>query len=331
MNIQHPTSDVTFFIDRNKRSPSSTKMSPLFLKKLPAEIRNIIYRHVLTSEGGLSVHLGRLPGNGAPHYVVGDINWNRLKYVNSQLRRETEDLELQFNKLTFSGDGKIVRQVLHFINLLQERGKLSLVRLIEITPVNDDYFELGYSISHDYKNMMKLDEICQQYPALRVCYHVHGRLNRNFPHPSLIEIFRKAELLQFLRNVAYTIPEEFVLYEDPFVWDARVQHWKKQNFPSPCLTIYRPIQDRNLRNLAHISPKELEARNEAIFNRWKKDTFPLRFGLTYRALEARNLRFHLYGVDVNDKRLQLLIQSYRERYGRGSEEDAHVAVYGSDH
>jgi hypothetical protein len=93
---------------------------PSLFFTLPAELRNDIYKYVLTYDGGLacvgsinatttprlvtSKEQGRVeddgkdygPSGGRPHLEA-----NQLKYVSRKTRRETLRLELEYNQLTF--------------------------------------------------------------------------------------------------------------------------------------------------------------------------------------------------------------------------------------
>ncbi|KAF2635671.1 hypothetical protein P280DRAFT_522795 [Massarina eburnea CBS 473.64] len=173
---------------------------------LPAEARNMIYGYALTSAGTLEGDIVQDPITNELQAVVrtdkSRIPFNQLKYTSKQLKEETEDLELQYNTLTFSkathfspGMNK-VEKVLQFMSLCNP-DRLSWITTVVLQPNICKNCYRDEVLNHRARDLVTLDNFCLQHPTITFKFLLeHPYLSRS-PGPfniSLLSFLTEADL-----------------------------------------------------------------------------------------------------------------------------------------
>jgi hypothetical protein len=150
---------------------------------LPGEIRNMIYRLVLTSETPLHIVTPSVvsrPMLCAAHIDQIDVpkDFNQLKFVCRQLYTETADLELKFNKKleikkNSAEEEEVEVQLLSYTRLIGKSKMLSL-KVITVT-LKDSTFDAAGD-APEYCNRRAAysapTEFCQQHSNIKIHWHM---------------------------------------------------------------------------------------------------------------------------------------------------------------
>jgi hypothetical protein len=112
------------------------------LLELPGELRNRVYELVLSSEDGIVYGQGVLENftKDSTKNIIAEGQhpaFNRLQYVNGQLREETRFLELRYNQVIFRKDEKNKLKAVDNLVRFQKdipHQKLELIRSIHLYP-----------------------------------------------------------------------------------------------------------------------------------------------------------------------------------------------------
>ncbi|KAF2001340.1 hypothetical protein P154DRAFT_596469 [Amniculicola lignicola CBS 123094] len=169
------------------------------LLKLPAEIRNPIFRDVLTAppisilqcdsttnldRGRLTAYATTLPGPAGKRASPDTIReFNQLKYVCRQLYTETVNLELQFNELyitrfnEFNGQsspGGQLYKILHTLPPATLKYGVTFVLndYLCLPPFCLEFGGSGYlnGLNEDPRLLASLADLCNQHPYITVKY-----------------------------------------------------------------------------------------------------------------------------------------------------------------
>jgi hypothetical protein len=154
---------------------------------LPAETRNLVYRHVLSSPSPLEIVT---TNNGGLVLTTGDEEdsashgFNRLKFVNEQLHSETTDLELQFNDIIVrrhnEDDESVASKFLRWVQMLPPYKQKWLNGATVV--LSDDY-KYGKALSNvtrirldplldSLTTMARLATVCKALPGMVIQYHL---------------------------------------------------------------------------------------------------------------------------------------------------------------
>ncbi|KAF3010961.1 hypothetical protein E8E13_010443 [Curvularia kusanoi] len=169
-------------------------MSVPTLLTLPPELRNLIYKYVLTpdttknlqycaGEEGRKAYLSTWTDDAGPN---ANVEFNKLKYVNRQLYAETAALELVythglvFRRLPGSEPGGATA-VRFLLELSPKKCTwLSTIRIQETLPQKESAVRGPHqaTLRDSPETMSSLDKICTEHPKLNVQYQPpHWRLS----------------------------------------------------------------------------------------------------------------------------------------------------------
>ncbi|KAF1848610.1 uncharacterized protein K460DRAFT_415146 [Cucurbitaria berberidis CBS 394.84] len=215
-----------------------------YLISLPAELRNIIYNFTFPTTSSL---VYKTPSRYEKRGILYEANivncsntqakeYNQLKYANRQLYKETADLELIHNEITFQQnfdwDDTPVEQLYSFTNTLLAR-KLHWLTRIVLRPsvyslyMKDDHTNLVEAIDSWEKVACRFEA----YPQLAVKYVLSTFQSSHATSAGYIEnaesfILSGIEIAMAIRKYdpSYALsPPRFIPWKDQLRWDETIE------------------------------------------------------------------------------------------------------------